>query len=41
MPAEAVTIRTATAEDAASIQGIYAPVVLDSFASFEEIPPDV
>jgi L-amino acid N-acyltransferase YncA len=41
VPAEAVTIRTATAEDAPSIQGIYAPVVLDSFASFEEIPPDV
>jgi L-amino acid N-acyltransferase YncA len=40
MPAEAVTIRAATAEDALAIQAIYAPVVLDSFASFEEIPPD-
>jgi L-amino acid N-acyltransferase YncA len=41
VPAEAVTGRAATAEDAPAIQGIYAPVVLDSFASFEDIPPDV
>jgi L-amino acid N-acyltransferase YncA len=39
MPAEAATIHAATVEDAPAIQGIYAPVVLDSFASFEEIPP--
>jgi L-amino acid N-acyltransferase YncA len=33
-------VRAATAEDAEAIAAIYAPVVLDSVASFEEAPPD-
>jgi L-amino acid N-acyltransferase YncA len=40
VPADAITVRAATAKDAAAIQSIYAPVVLDSFASFEQVPPD-
>ena len=35
-----VTIRTAAAADADACAGIYAPYVLHSVASFEEVPPD-
>jgi len=35
-----VRIRTATLEDAAAFAAIYAPYVLDTPISFEEIPPD-
>jgi L-amino acid N-acyltransferase YncA len=34
-----VTIRDATADDAAAIAAIYAPLVTDSIVSFEEDPP--
>jgi L-amino acid N-acyltransferase YncA len=34
-----VTIRDATAEDAAAIAAIYAPLVADTIVSFEEEPP--
>ncbi len=40
MPAEAVTVRAATVADAPAIQSIYAPFVLDSYTSFEEVAPD-
>ncbi|MEP7019793.1 MAG: N-acetyltransferase family protein [Pseudonocardiales bacterium] len=40
MSAYAVTVRAATRADAPAIQAIYAPVVHDSFASFEQIAPD-
>lgn len=36
-----MTIRDATASDAAAVQAIYAPYVLASHATFEEIPPSV
>jgi phosphinothricin acetyltransferase len=32
-------IRPATARDAAAVAAVYAPYVLDSVASFEEVPP--
>lgn len=35
-----VSIRTATADDAAAIAAIYAPMVEQTPASFEETPPD-
>jgi phosphinothricin acetyltransferase len=38
---EALVVRSATADDAPSIQAIYAPVVLRSAVSFEETPPGV
>lgn len=41
MLADGVTIRAATVADGRAIQSIYAPIVLDSFASFEESPPGV
>jgi phosphinothricin acetyltransferase len=34
-----VTIRAATTSDAAAIAGVYAPHVLTSYASFEEVAP--
>lgn len=37
----ALSIRTAVEADAAAIQQIYAPVVLETAISFEEIPPTV
>jgi L-amino acid N-acyltransferase YncA len=40
VPADAAIIRPATTADAAAIQSIYAPFVLNSFTSFEEIAPD-
>lgn len=36
-----LSIRTAVEADAAAIQRIYAPVVLDTAISFEEVPPTV
>lgn len=41
MSAYAVTVRAATTADAPAIQAIYAPVVHDSFASFEQAAPNV
>ncbi|MBA3234167.1 MAG: N-acetyltransferase [Propionibacteriales bacterium] len=35
-----VCVRSATRADAAAIQAIYTPVVVDSAISFEEAPPD-
>ena len=37
----ALSIRTAMEADAAAIQQIYAPVVLETAISFEEVPPTV
>lgn len=37
---DSVTVRAATAGDAAAIAAIYAPMVQHSPASFEEVPPD-
>jgi hypothetical protein len=37
---EPVTVRAATAADASAIRSIYAPLVTDTFASFEEFAPD-
>jgi len=37
---EPVTVRAATAVDVPAIQSIYAPLVTDTFASFEELAPD-
>ena len=37
---ERVSIRSAVVADAGAITAIYAPVVLDSIASFELVPPD-
>jgi phosphinothricin acetyltransferase len=34
-----IDIRPATTEDAAAIQRIYAPIVLDTAISFEDVPP--
>jgi L-amino acid N-acyltransferase YncA len=36
-----IDIRTARPEDAAAIQAIYAPVVVDTAISFEDAPPSV
>lgn len=36
-----VTVRAATAADVQAIQRIYAPLVTDTFDSFEESDPDV
>lgn len=36
-----VTVRPATAADLPAIQRIYAPLVIDTFASFEESVPDI
>ena len=36
-----MSIRVATAEDAAAIQGIYAPIVERTFISFETDPPSI
>lgn len=35
-----VTVRPATAGDAAAVAAVYAPYVTDTVASFEEVPPD-
>lgn len=40
VPTEGVTVRPARVEDAPAIQSVYAPFVLDSFTSFEEVAPD-
>lgn len=41
MPADVVVVRAATVADAPAIQSIYAPIVLETVASFEEAPPDI
>jgi L-amino acid N-acyltransferase YncA len=36
-----IDIRSATVEDAAAIQRIYAPIVMETAISFEEVPPTI
>jgi L-amino acid N-acyltransferase YncA len=36
-----IEIRTASVDDAAAIQRIYAPIVVETAISFEDIPPTV
>jgi L-amino acid N-acyltransferase YncA len=36
-----ITIRPATIDDAEAIQRIYAPIVLETAISFEEVPPSI